>query len=62
MFSVLFICSCGYVARIPMLKGLVLRDKHGLRGTFYKAAVLGIRLHYVMSILCVLAGLYRLFF
>lgn len=62
IFSLLVVCCCSYAARVSLLKRAVLGRKHGFRGTFYKAAVLGVRLHYVVSALCVLFGLYRLFF
>ncbi|KAH0574676.1 hypothetical protein SS50377_22291 [Spironucleus salmonicida] len=60
IFALLFICTASYVARIPKLKNFILKEKTGARGTFYKAAVLGIRLHYVISLACFLVGIYKL--
>ncbi|TNJ29828.1 hypothetical protein GMRT_15503 [Giardia muris] len=58
---VLVVCCCSYLARMPRLKGFVLREKTGLRGTLYKCALIGIRLDYAVALSCVLLGLYRLF-
>ncbi|KWX13468.1 hypothetical protein QR46_2541 [Giardia duodenalis assemblage B] len=62
IFAILFICCCSYVARMPRFKSIVFQQKTGFRGTLYKSAVIGLRLHYAISILCILLGVYRLLF
>ncbi|CAL5978062.1 Conserved_hypothetical protein [Hexamita inflata] len=62
IFSVLAICTCAYLARTPKIKNFILAEKHGVRGTFYKAAVVGIRLHWIVAIICVVLGVYKLLF
>ncbi|GIQ91913.1 protein of unknown function DUF1242 [Kipferlia bialata] len=59
--SLLLICICTHLRRIPKLCNLIINHKHGLRGTLYKASVIGTRLSLVVSVLCVLMGLYMLF-
>ena len=61
IFSILMICTCAYVAR-SKFKGIVLAEKHGIRGTLYKSAVLGVRLHYIVAVICVVLGIYKLLF
>jgi len=62
IFSVLTICTSAYLVRIPKVKNVILAEKHGFRGTFYKAAVFGVRLHYIVALLCVILGFYKLLF
>ncbi|KAL1512194.1 hypothetical protein AB1Y20_005458 [Prymnesium parvum] len=56
----LVICSCAYIKRVPQLRNQLLREKHGARGTLYKAAIIGQRLHWQVSIACVLMAVYLL--
>ena len=58
----LFICSCAYMRRVVRLKSLLFSDKKGFWGIFYKSAVIGIRLHYLVSILCAASAIYFLAF
>lgn len=60
IFAVLVVCTCAYAVRIPKVKNLVLAEKHGFRGTFYKAAVLGVRCHLGVALACVVLGVYKL--
>jgi len=49
IFSLLFICSCAYIRQVPRLKKSLLSEKKGVWGDFYQAAVLGVRLHWLVS-------------
>ena len=62
IFSVLMICTCSYLVRIPKVKNIILAEKHGFRGTFYKASVVGVRLHYLVAPVSALLGVYKLLF
>ncbi|GMR37668.1 hypothetical protein PMAYCL1PPCAC_07863 [Pristionchus mayeri] len=59
--ALLLICSCAYLKRIPRINQLLLSEKKGLFGVFYKAAVVGIRLHHVVSFACLSTAFYTLF-
>ena len=61
VFSLLVICTCAYIKTVPRLKQLFLSEKKGLWGTLYKAAVIGTRLHWVVSTSCVLMAVYVMF-
>ncbi|KJE93361.1 hypothetical protein CAOG_009748 [Capsaspora owczarzaki ATCC 30864] len=56
----LFICTCAYGKRIPRLNSLIFSEKKGFLGTFSKAAVIGIRLHWIVSLLCLVTAGYVL--
>ncbi|XP_064604942.1 protein kish-B-like [Liolophura sinensis] len=61
IFGLLVICTCAYMRRVPRLKQWFLSEKKGFLGVFYKASVVGTRLHIPVSLICVLMGLYVLF-
>ena len=58
IFTLLVICTCAYIRRVPRLKQLFLSEKKGLFGALYKAAVIGTRLHWAVSIACVVMAFY----
>lgn len=60
VFGLLLICTCAYMSRVPRLKQWLLSEKKGFFGVFYKAAVIGLRLHYLVSLSCVAMGVYIL--
>lgn len=60
-FILLFICSCAYFRYVPRIKGMMENRKKGLFGVFFKASVIGIRLHYVVSLTCFITALYLFF-
>ncbi|KAK9404405.1 Protein kish [Crotalus adamanteus] len=45
VFGLLFVCTCAYFRKVPRLKTWLLSEKRGVWGVFYKAAVIGTRLH-----------------
>ncbi|CAN0159127.1 unnamed protein product [Phaeothamnion confervicola] len=53
----LFICSCAYIRRVPRLRSLV-SPQPGPLGVFYKAALIGRRLHWCVSIACLSMAAY----
>ncbi|KAE9417533.1 hypothetical protein Angca_006821, partial [Angiostrongylus cantonensis] len=57
----LVICSCAYLKRVPRISTWLLSEKKGFLGVFYKASVIGIRLHSFVSTACFLAAVYTLF-
>ncbi|KAF8356796.1 hypothetical protein PRIPAC_91791 [Pristionchus pacificus] len=59
--ALLLICSCAYLKRIPRINQLLLSEKKGFFGIGYKAAVVGTRLHHVVSIACLSTAFYALF-
>ena len=76
VFVLLAVCTCAYMRRVPTLKAYFLSDKKGFFGTFYKgaqplldlthtyphaASVIGIRLHVLISALCLFMALYVMF-
>ena len=61
VFSLLVICTCAYLKRVPRLKDTLFSEKKGLFGVLYKAAVIGIRLHWVVSAACTTMAVYVLF-
>ena len=76
VFVLLAVCTCAYMRRVPTLKAYFLSDKKGFFGTFYKgtqpfvflailtmhaASVIGIRLHMLISALCLFMALYVMF-
>ncbi|KXJ24611.1 Protein kish-B [Exaiptasia diaphana] len=58
--ALLVICTCAYIRKVPKLKTFFLSEKKGFFGVFYKAAVIGVRLHWVVSISCILMAIYTL--
>ncbi|KAL5013776.1 hypothetical protein ScPMuIL_008046 [Solemya velum] len=61
VFSLLVICTCAYFRRVPKLKQWLLSEKKGFPGIFYKASVIGTRLHIPVALTCMLMGVYVLF-
>ncbi|KAK3601600.1 hypothetical protein CHS0354_027847 [Potamilus streckersoni] len=60
VFGMLVICTCAYMRRVPKLKQWFLSEKKGFLGVFYKASVVGTRLHIPVAVSCVLMSLYIL--
>ncbi|XP_074620080.1 protein kish-B-like [Acropora palmata] len=60
VLALLMICTCAYITKVPRLKSFFLSEKKGFFGVFYKAAVIGIRLHWIVALSCVLMSLYIL--
>ncbi|XP_071624281.1 protein kish-B [Heliangelus exortis] len=60
VFGLLLVCTCAYVRGVPRLREWLLREKRGVWGVCYKAAVIGTRLHIPVSISCVLMAFYVL--
>lgn len=60
VLALLIICTCAYITKVPRLKSFFLSEKKGFFGVFYKAAVIGIRLHWAVALSCVLMALYVL--
>ncbi|XP_036198825.1 protein kish-B isoform X1 [Myotis myotis] len=61
VFGLLFVCTCAYFKKVPRLKTWLLSEKKGVWGVFYKAAVIGTRLHAAVAVTCVLMAFYVLF-
>ncbi|XP_067941968.1 protein kish-B-like [Watersipora subatra] len=62
VFALIFISTCAYVRKVPRLKQWFLSEKKGFFGVFYKASVIGTRLHLAVSSLCVLMAVYLVLF
>ncbi|XP_065059099.1 protein kish-B-like [Rhopilema esculentum] len=60
VLALLLICTCAYIRRVPKLKSILLSEKKGVFGVLYKAAVVGVRLHWAVSISCAVMGIYIL--
>ena len=52
VLGLLLVCTCAYVRRVPKLKQFFLTEKKGVWGIFYKASVIGIRLHWLVALAC----------
>lgn len=61
VFGLLFVCTCAYFKKVPRLKTWLLSEKKGVWGVFYKAAVIGTRLHAAVAIACIVMAFYVLF-
>ncbi|CAH1265517.1 protein kish-B-like [Branchiostoma floridae x Branchiostoma belcheri] len=61
VFALLVICTCAYMKRVPKLKQWFLSEKKGALGVFYKAAVIGTRLHVPVAATCVIMAFYVMF-
>ncbi|XP_037108679.1 protein kish-B [Syngnathus acus] len=61
VFGLLFICTCAYFKKVPRLNGWLLSEKKGVWGVFYKAAIIGTRLHIPVAICCVVMAFYLIF-
>ncbi|XP_023217749.1 protein kish-B-like [Centruroides sculpturatus] len=60
IFALLVICTTAYLRKIPKIRDLFLSEKKGFLGIFYKASVVGIRLHIAVASCCVASSLYLL--
>ncbi|XP_064633105.1 protein kish-B-like [Lineus longissimus] len=60
VFGLLLICTCAYMQRVPRLKKWFLSEKKGFQGVFYKAAVIGTRLHIPVALICIIMAIYVL--
>ncbi|KAL0978806.1 hypothetical protein UPYG_G00175950 [Umbra pygmaea] len=61
VFGILFICTCAYLKKVPRLNSWLLSEKKGVWGVFYKAAVIGTRLHHAVALTCLSMALYLVF-
>lgn len=61
VFGLLFICTCAYLKKVPRLNSWLLSEKKGVWGVFYKAAVIGTRLHIAVAISCLFMAFYVIF-
>ncbi|XP_072027644.1 protein kish-B-like [Amphiura filiformis] len=61
VFGLLVICTCAYMRRVPRLKQWFLSEKKGFMGVFYKASIIGTRLHLPVAICCAIMAVYILF-
>ncbi|KAF6038341.1 TMEM167B [Bugula neritina] len=58
VFALMFISTCAYIKKVPRLKSWILSEKKGFMGVFYKAAVIGTRLHIPVSLVSALMAFY----
>ncbi|GAB6022674.1 hypothetical protein CHUAL_006767 [Chamberlinius hualienensis] len=58
VFSLLFICTCAYFHRIPRIKQALFSEKKGFWGLFYKASIIGTRLHVAVAASCLFMAIY----
>jgi phage gp46-like protein len=56
----LFICFATLIKSTPILRRMFLSEKKGFWGTFYKASVVGSRLHWLVSASCFGMAIYLL--
>ena len=61
IFGIILACTCAYIKRVPRLKEFFLSEKNGFFGIFYKASVIGTRLHFLVSAMCILSVFYLIF-
>ncbi|XP_041743272.1 protein kish-B [Coregonus clupeaformis] len=61
VLGLLFVCTCAYLKKVPRLNSWLLSEKKGVWGVFYKAAVIGTRLHHAVAITCMSMALYLVF-
>uniref|UniRef100_A0A8C6UY43 Protein kish n=1 Tax=Neogobius melanostomus TaxID=47308 RepID=A0A8C6UY43_9GOBI len=61
VFGLLFICTCAYLKKVPRLNTWLLSEKKGVWGVFYKAAVIGARLHIPVALSCFFMAFYVMF-
>eukprot|EP00056_Hartaetosiga_gracilis_P015148 m.241310 g.241310 ORF g.241310 m.241310 type:complete len:69 (+) comp20116_c0_seq1:151-357(+) len=61
VFILLVICTCAYIRRVPRLRSFFLSEKDGFFGALYKASVIGMRLHLLVSVACIASAFYLLF-
>ncbi|XP_065097802.1 protein kish-B [Paramisgurnus dabryanus] len=61
VFGILFVCTCAYLKKVPRLNTWLLSEKKGVWGVFYKAAVIGTRLHIPVAAMCMFMAFYLIF-
>ncbi|XP_012680590.1 protein kish-B [Clupea harengus] len=61
VFGLLLICTCAYLKKVPRLNSWLLSEKKGVWGVFYKAAVIGTRLHMAVALSCLSMAFYVIF-
>ncbi|XP_070695894.1 protein kish-B [Pempheris klunzingeri] len=61
VFGLLFICTCAYLKKVPRINSWLLSEKKGVWGVFYKAAVIGTRLHIPVAVSCLAMAFYVIF-
>ncbi|XP_001182923.1 protein kish-B [Strongylocentrotus purpuratus] len=61
VFGLLVVCTCAYMRRVPRLKQWFLSEKKGFFGVFYKASIIGTRLHLFTALSCVFMAVYIMF-
>ncbi|CAL8340114.1 unnamed protein product [Lota lota] len=61
VFGLVFICTCAYLKKVPRINSWLLSEKKGVWGVFYKAAVIGTRLHISVAASCLLMAFYLAF-
>uniref|UniRef100_A0A671MYH5 Protein kish n=1 Tax=Sinocyclocheilus anshuiensis TaxID=1608454 RepID=A0A671MYH5_9TELE len=61
VFGLLFICTCAYLKKVPRLNSWLLSEKKGVWGVFYKAAVIGTRLHIAVAASSMCMAFYLIF-
>uniref|UniRef100_A0A3Q3VNZ3 Protein kish n=1 Tax=Mola mola TaxID=94237 RepID=A0A3Q3VNZ3_MOLML len=61
VFGLLFICTCAYLKKVPRLNSWLLSEKKGVWGVFYKAAIIGTRLHIAVALSCLAMAFYVAF-
>ncbi|NWV33647.1 KISHB protein, partial [Grantiella picta] len=60
VFGLLLVCTCAYLRKVPRLRTWLLSERRGVWGVCHKAAVIGTRLHVVVSVSCLLMAFYVL--
>lgn len=60
VFGLLLVCTCAYLRKVPRLRTWLLSERRGVWGVCHKAAVIGTRLHVVVSLSCLLMAAYVL--
>ncbi|XP_020786647.1 protein kish-B [Boleophthalmus pectinirostris] len=61
VFGLLLICTCAYLKKVPRINSWLLSEKKGVWGVFYKAAVIGTRLHVPVALSCFFMAFYIMF-
>ncbi|KAI9521075.1 hypothetical protein NQZ68_010777 [Dissostichus eleginoides] len=61
VFGLMLICTCAYLKKVPRINSWLLSEKKGVWGVFYKAAIIGTRLHIAVAISCLTMAFYIVF-
>ncbi|XP_005110131.1 protein kish-B [Aplysia californica] len=56
--SLLVVCTCAYMRRVPRLRQWFLSERKGFLGVFYKASVIGTRLPIAVALTCSMMAFY----